>query len=690
MAALHYEAGASDILAWLATTTPADARAIRALVKRSILEEQIVHEAAQGHEKVLDVCRRHHVLLTEPECPVSDDARPHQCTACSKSFGSVQALNSHRWKAHHLRCEERQYITTATCQACNRCFWTVQRLQQHLRYSRAKPDGCFAVLHARLDPTPNGQPVASEIPTSLRHLDRLPWMPAHGPHFLPEGTAWERQHQRKLADVNSSWQDAAFPAHLDEHLYSSLAPALTLTTRQWLAQHDAVDIHEDVLADRWLACLCRDDSADEAMHAEALAFLTWGQTAMYELLDSLEDPDQIATVEDAFLAFADDLPMWHLLNRREQVLHEQAPPPFAVQQPVLHRDSRRIVLREPFPCNFRNQRQFLRPWTSPVLLEFPRCDRVPIVTDRAGNSHIYILHLFSGHPRDEDCAHWVSSLASSYFPEYEVHYVPVDTAIHPLLGNLLGPASAPLCALASRGVFAYGLSGPPCETWTAARHLPPPPGKLKPRPLRSAEQLWGLRLLDTAELRQLRVGTALMFKGLEIQTDIVLHGGASVMEHPQEPEDPSFASIWRSEVQRNVIGRLPSAKLYALAQYQYGAASVKPTSLRSAGMSDFAGLFRSFADPSLPRPTNVLAGYDDFQKEFRTAAAKAYPPGLCRALIETAFISLGRRIQKSGTRAVQWDSLSDAECNWLAAVELTARTAFGHHRCADYQPVQGS
>eukprot|EP00438_Fugacium_kawagutii_P019278 Skav217568 [mRNA] locus=scaffold1602:704367:710024:+ [translate_table: standard] len=520
----HLEA--SDILAWLSKTSSADARSIRALVRRSILEEQIVHEAAQGHDRVLAVCRRHQASLTEPDTAASDDARPHRCTACSKCFGSVQALNSHRWKAHQLRCEERQYMATATCQACHRCFWTVQRLQQHLRYSRAKPAGCFAVLQARLDPMPNGQLIASEIPHSLRHLDRLPWMPAHGPHFLPPDTVWERQHQRKLDAVNHSWQDAAFPAHLDDQLYASLAPALTLTTRQWLAQHDATDLDEDVLADRWLACLCHEDPADEAMNAEALVFLTWGQTAMYELLDSLEDPDQIATVEEAFLAFADDLPMWHLLHQREQVLHERAPPPPLPRQPVVHPDTRQILLREPLPCNFRNQQQFLRPWTSPVLLEFPRCDRVPIVADCHGRRHIYILHLFSGHPRDEDCAHWVSSLSSSYFPDFQVHYVPVDTAIHPLLGNLLGPASVPLGTLASKGVFAYGLSGPPCETWTAARHLPPPPGKTKPRPLRDADRLWGLRLLDPSELQQLRVGTALMFKGLEIQTDIVLHGGA--------------------------------------------------------------------------------------------------------------------------------------------------------------------
>lgn len=102
------------------------------------------------------------------------------------------------------------------------------------------------------------------------------------------------------------------------------------------------------------------------------------------------------------------------------------------------------------------------------------------------------------------------------------------------------------------------------------------------------------------------------------------------------------------------------------------------------------GYSQSFADPSLPRPEKVLAGFDDFAKEFRTASAKEYPPQLCKALIETAFISLSRRVAQHGHHIVKRSALLEQELNWLAAVEATARTAFGHERKADYQPAQGS
>ncbi len=49
--------------------------------------------------------------------------------------------------------------------------------------------------------------------------------------------------------------------------------------------------------------------------------------------------------------------------------------------------------------------------------------------------------------------------------------------------------------LARAGVFAVSLGGPPCETWSAARHLELESGK-GPRPLRSAMSSWGLTHLD--------------------------------------------------------------------------------------------------------------------------------------------------------------------------------------------------
>lgn len=48
----------------------------------------------------------------------------------------------------------------------------------------------------------------------------------------------------------------------------------------------------------------------------------------------------------------------------------------------------------------------------------------------------------------------------------------VDTAIHAEYGNLDEGANYDrIVGLADRGIFAADLSGPPCETWSGARHL---------------------------------------------------------------------------------------------------------------------------------------------------------------------------------------------------------------------------
>eukprot|EP00959_Pyramimonas_sp_CCMP1952_P164839 3445432-Pyramimonas_sp.AAC.1 len=50
------------------------------------------------------------------------------------------------------------------------------------------------------------------------------------------------------------------------------------------------------------------------------------------------------------------------------------------------------------------------------------------------------------------------------------------------------------------------IAGPPCETWSSARHLPVPEdapgGRRPPRPLRSAQHSWGLGHLNTREREQ--------------------------------------------------------------------------------------------------------------------------------------------------------------------------------------------
>ena len=69
-----------------------------------------------------------------------------------------------------------------TCLACRPCFWSSARLQQHLRLSRALPDGCFAQMTWRYAPLTEATVV--EVPADLRGFTRLPSQPVPMPCSL--------------------------------------------------------------------------------------------------------------------------------------------------------------------------------------------------------------------------------------------------------------------------------------------------------------------------------------------------------------------------------------------------------------------------------------------------------------------------------------------------------------------------
>ena len=79
--------------------------------------------------------------------------------------------------------------------------------------------------------------------------------------------------------------------------------------------------------------------------------------------------------------------------------------------------------------------------------------------------------MFSGRRRALDCHHWVDALAPELLPEFHIVSLSMDTASDGVLGNMLGSSFEHAVHLAHHGAFALGLAGPPCETWTAARHL---------------------------------------------------------------------------------------------------------------------------------------------------------------------------------------------------------------------------
>eukprot|EP00959_Pyramimonas_sp_CCMP1952_P083798 1752360-Pyramimonas_sp.AAC.1 len=90
------------------------------------------------------------------------------------------------------------------------------------------------------------------------------------------------------------------------------------------------------------------------------------------------------------------------------------------------------------------------------------------------------------------------------------------------------------------------LCGPPCETWSRARHLPPIQRRGRPpRPLRSASSLWGLSYLNRREEEQVKMGNRLHRAQLLHMYACATYGIPGMLEHPIEPSGDYMASSWR-------------------------------------------------------------------------------------------------------------------------------------------------
>ena len=136
-----------------------------------------------------------------------------------------------------------------------------------------------------------------------------------------------------------------------------------------------------------------------------------------------------------------------------------------------------------------------------------------------------------------------------------------------------------------------------------------------------------------------------MLSNLKIEIGVVLQGGTSIMGHPNLAEGEDYASTWRMPIQSRLWKAAPGHQHLHIQQWKYGADSIKPTPtlLRAMGLPPSATTLPGQALPGLTKPLKVLAGRDELTGQFRTAGAKEYPEGLCKALVHTLFGGLATR-----------------------------------------------
>ena len=322
---------------------------------------------------------------------------------------------------------------------------------------------------------------------------------------------------------------------------------------------------------------------------------------------------------------------------------------------------------EPLLDPVQRQHQCLQHVLSSVT-HVPPSQAVPITVED-GVPTIWILHLFSRRRRRGDCHFWCEG-CHGILPGYNVHVLSVDTAIDAELGNLdRGPIFDRMLNIIRKRWFAAGLTGPPCETFSAARHLVLE-GERHPRPLRSQECPWLLHDRSDRELYQTMVGSRLFMHSIITEVNLVLAGAGSIMEHPTEHPDEERASVQRTQCHQEWVMRLPGAWQHRIEQWRFGSVGIKPTTLRALNLGPPEVVHKALhdnMDPLLTRPNNPLCGRTA-DGAFRTAAE--YPSLLCRALIIATFWGLKHRIAQHGT--VQGPDLMAAETTWQKSLYSAA------------------
>ena len=200
----------------------------------------------------------------------------------------------------------------------------------------------------------------------------------------------------------------------------------------------------------------------------------------------------------------------------------------------------------------------------------------PTVVPRPIGLHRVVLHAYSGRHRAGDLQFYLEALQREAPDGTFLHIVSLDIVTDPLWGDATRPETQRFWRKGADDGFVLGfLAGPPCETWSQARYAALADTTSGPRPIRSAEELWGFEALSLRELCQILVGNDLLGFALDMILRVYFSGGCGVLEHPEMPDDPLKPSIWKLPVMQ-VFRNLTGFQEVSFSQGLLGAPSPNP------------------------------------------------------------------------------------------------------------------
>eukprot|EP00438_Fugacium_kawagutii_P004073 Skav227081 [mRNA] locus=scaffold1387:128305:134481:+ [translate_table: standard] len=625
---------------------------------RCVQQETNATHTFDLHHDILTTMTAQGVVLSEPASttPTEESPDQHPCPHCPRTFCTRQHLGAHLFSAHGVHSEEQGLTHSTVCGGCLKNFRTTARAAQHLRY---RENGCYAKLsgHRELQPP---QPI--DLPESLRQVKRLPCFRQHSGPLRPSPLERYRSHLQterywlriEEAELTPS-VDATSLDFARDLLWRRCAPLLAETSPTTLPTY--LDRYVDIVLDLF------------ATHGAGIELLCieWLETQI-----AADHPEQVRAglrflVDD----WASALPLWEIRQRLRRIVYELEDDLEEIPPPRTARASSRPRIRDDFPLRFDS----LEAWEAgrhACLVE-----HWPTIPEPLDPGFYVYVHLYSGRRRPGDVHSWLECYLAPLRQNCVI--LSLDTAVHEDLNVWSSRLWNFLLAIAEGGKLAALLMGPPCETWTAARHRSVRDlwGNVVrgPRPVRSRTNPWGLGYRGLAELKQVDVGTSLLLRGVHLAVITALRGGIVLGEHPREVPDPIIPSIWSTAIIQTLLQGPTPFRLVHLEQWEFGAKGVKPTTILAAH-TDLDYWLRQMKCTWLPRPQFALVG-KDAQGTFRTASAKEYPSLLNRAFAAAMSV---RKLRVCAE--ISHDTLLEA------AREFESLCHTFHDRWrADYQPI---
>ena len=263
----------------------------------------------------------------------------------------------------------------------------------------------------------------------------------------------------------------------------------------------------------------------------------------------------------------------------------------------------------------------------------------------------FFIHFCSGSRRDHDLLDEIEILAGEHGLSV------VGIAVDPLasldgLHSMVSPPSLHgdlfnviwgdwLMRLIQSKRVAGAFGSPPCNTLSAARHVPLKVASgMSPRPLRSRQSPWyPLSYCTDRERLAVHVGSALYLLVLGLLGEVAMTGGWTGLGHPADRGEPLPSFFATKEV--HSFCRTFGLVYSVIHQCRYGAPTKKPTGLLLP-----RGLHKLQLRCNHHRKHKWLVGLDNYE-HFETIPAAKYPRKLCNSLA-TLFVQSWLEVRSRG------------------------------------------